>query len=393
MSETPASVAESQAAAAIIMEQLLTESTAMLRHAMSSGLPVPADAVNVLTSMAYRQDARRDASAGALGPWDAESVRLLTAVHTTLAALIAPATPRVVVLLADDQGASRKWILGRIPLVRRMLLMAMGSLAAFVLLSVLPYANMQGDGDILNSRGVPLLISELFFLSAAAMGASVALLSMLSQEVQAANFDPHHEPLYWLKFVLGLIAGLLLATLVEVDASSLAQPGNSSEMASHFSSRVTSALLALLGGFSAQPLYRILTRLSTALELLFTGIPATRAEEGESQGRASGRAPAGRDSHELARLVRELLARPEPTAAPAPEATPEPTTEPTAEPGQTLAARTADGEPAPDAEREEALMPDQNNTRPGQPGPVDGKAISLAVAPPQSTAPATPPAS
>src|SRR5262245_23766312 len=57
---------------------------------------------------------------------------------------------------------------------------------------------------------------------------------------------PHLQHLYWIRFALGLLAGVLLAELVPTDTSHSVYHG------------VAKPTLALLGGFSASVVYRLL---------------------------------------------------------------------------------------------------------------------------------------
>lgn len=69
----------------------------------------------------------------------------------------------------------------------------------------------------------------------------------------AGTYDPKYESSYWLRFILGLMAGLLLALLVPVSSGEGSTP-------------LDRPVLALLGGFSAAVLYRILERLVAGVE-------------------------------------------------------------------------------------------------------------------------------
>lgn len=87
--------------------------------------------------------------------------------------------------------------------VRRTLVTAGISMAAFIALSITPYANealtVQSDPKMM------LLVSELFWLSAAAMGASFAML-----------LGHRDERSYWVRFVVGVMAGFILVALLPV---------------------------------------------------------------------------------------------------------------------------------------------------------------------------------
>lgn len=74
------------------------------------------------------------------------------------------------------------------------------------------------------------------------------------------SFDPRYEPSYWIRFGLGLIAGLILTELVPFVPAADGEPA-----------RFAKPLLALLGGFSAVLVYRILERLVTTVDGLVRG--------------------------------------------------------------------------------------------------------------------------
>ena len=87
-----------------------------------------------------------------------------------------------------------------------------------------------------------------------AWAASFAVLFEVNQYTLKAAFDPSYEPFYWTRFTLGLIAGVLLAEMVPEDPGKPLYHG------------VAKPTLALLGGFSASVVYRILVRLRNTLE-------------------------------------------------------------------------------------------------------------------------------
>ena len=64
---------------------------------------------------------------------------------------------------------------------------------------------------------------------------------------------------YWARIILGLIAGLMLAELIPLKLF-----GGSQEV-----SKLTKPLLALLGGFSATIVHRILTKIIEMIESVF----------------------------------------------------------------------------------------------------------------------------
>ncbi len=235
--------------------QLQAEASAMASYAMAAGIAVPPSVLAVI-----------DASAGT--GKGGEFVRL-SAAHEQLVRIIAPARPSLVMALeqgAENAGALH--VLGRVVLVRYQMLLALGSLVAFIGLSLTDYINNETNGNIFESSGLPLLVCELFFLSAAGLGASFAGLFQADREILAGTFDPRHQSSYWTRYLLGLIAGLLLATLFDVRGSGAARGGEADS-----SLRLSEAALALLGGFSSAVVFRILNRLVETLETMVRGGP------------------------------------------------------------------------------------------------------------------------
>ena len=222
-------------------------SEAMLRYALASGIAVPA-AIFEVVERAERRRAQGDVAAAG-----ADEMRRLVRAHTELVRLVAPATPRTILLLSEGRR-SRLAMLGPVRLVRQMLVVVLVLLAAFVLLSTTSYVNTT-SGDILTSTGLSLFVNELFFLAAGGLGAAFSALFTAYRYIADGTYDPKFESTYWLRFILGLMAGLLLPALIPLGE------GSDSEA-------LTRPLLALLGGFSASVLYRILERLVGAVESL-----------------------------------------------------------------------------------------------------------------------------
>jgi hypothetical protein len=162
-------------------------------------------------------------------------------------------------------------------------------LVAFVLLAMSPDVNTR-SGDPLTSSGVELLLNELFFITLGGLGAAFSALFTAYRYISDGTYDPKYESTYWLRFILGLMAGLLLPALIPIG-------GGADDNA------LTKPLLALLGGFSAAMLYRLLERLVNTVESLVRGDSRElRAVEREA---ATARAVAEASRERLA-LVAEI---------------------------------------------------------------------------------------
>ncbi len=244
-----------------ISEQLFKQAEAMAAYALSSGLRVPG---SILETVARAEDALKDAST--VGETEgaenggrssqADVIRRLAAAHEQLARIVAPATPRTLLLLSQERETARLAFLGPVRLVRQMMLVAAVLLGGFILTALSPHVNAS-SGDIFRSSGPKLLVNELFLLSAAGIGAAFTALFRANRYIANGTYDPKYESSYWVRFILGLIAGIVLPVLIPIKGGdSLSRP-----------------LLALVGGFSASVVYRILSRLVETIESLFQGDP------------------------------------------------------------------------------------------------------------------------
>ncbi|HEU0013329.1 MAG TPA: hypothetical protein VFQ45_06575 [Longimicrobium sp.] len=231
-----------------VREQLLLECRAMISHLLATGGRVTPNLVLAVEAYQSEQDAGRTPE---LGP--------LAAAHERLAKLVAPSTPASILLLDQPEGSGRWAFLGPVKLVRQMMATALICVAAFIALSLFQFVNSDPKNSILDSHGLRLLVNELFWLSASGMGASFAMLFSLNTFIVRRTYDPKYAPSYWIKFLLGIIAGFILVALIPMEGvegtqKTLAQP-----------------TIAMLGGFSATAVYAILTRLVETLESLVRG--------------------------------------------------------------------------------------------------------------------------
>jgi hypothetical protein len=225
-----------------LIDELRENCDAMARHALASGIPVPAPVIAI-------------AERARLGAPDLDLRHLMRA-HDRLLRLVAPATPRTIRLL-DDKPEGWAGILGPVRLIRQMLVAVILSLAVFIALASSQYVNTT-SGDILSTHGWPTLANEVFFLSAGGIGAAFAALFRAYTFIADGTYDPKYESSYWIRFILGMMAGILLPALVPLgsgaDSNGLSRP-----------------VLALIGGFSAALVYTILQRLVDVVGSLFQG--------------------------------------------------------------------------------------------------------------------------
>jgi hypothetical protein len=263
-------------------QRLYRECDAMAQYALSSGFPVPDSVLVTLGDLATRYSVPvlatrsrwgRSKAAVVTEPRlpdpDGEVYKRLGQMHAQLAQLVAPATPRSLRLIREGSYNRVLTFLGRVRLARLMTYLAIVLVAAFVVFA------MKGSFSEKNAVGKALIGSNLLFgatgstkifnalelVAAAGLGAVFYALYKVNGYVIKGTYDPTYEPTYWTRFMMGIIAGVLLALVIPLQGG-LAKP-----------------FLALLGGFSAQAVYKILIRFVEALEALIHGPEAEKPED------------------------------------------------------------------------------------------------------------------
>ncbi len=252
-----------------IVSLLLREVTAMTHYAFGAGIPLPADLLNRLSLLEQ-------------GP--APAISDLARLHTQLAALVAPASPRTILLLAEDKYAGRFLSsFGPLPNIRRLLAAALLFLLCFLVASLSEHINsVTIRQDIYTIDSEHLLHVLAFLISAAGLGACFNALSTAYRYIQAGTYDPRLDSSYWIRIVLGVIAGLLISQLVPLDGTGAAGgnvvPGGDGDVAP----TLGKPLLALLGGYSANMVNSVLQRLVETVQAMFKGSAAEALAAQES---------------------------------------------------------------------------------------------------------------
>ncbi|MDH3346684.1 MAG: hypothetical protein OEM02_01100 [Desulfobulbaceae bacterium] len=182
----------------------------------------------------------------------------LVAAHNELARIVAPATPRS---LTVTEGAARikKKVFTTIPLLNRLMSAAISCLIIFIWTGSSEYVGVEGGGNISTSSGLPFLLNQLNFLAAAGLGSSFYALFTVNRFVIERTYEPVFESAYWIRFTLGLISGTILANFIQININP------------QVSDAMEKATVAMLGGFSAEAVYRILNRLVDAIITLVRG--------------------------------------------------------------------------------------------------------------------------
>lgn len=250
-----------------LRQQMLDECVAMARYALASGMPVTPSMAESIDSAAANLN-------------EPSTLAQLVKAHGQLSRLVAPATPRALLAMGAEHGGNRMAWLGAVGLVQRLMFAAVTSVLIFFTLSATRWTSGHVRISFENSSGWVMLANQLFWMSAAGIGASFAMLMQVNGYIVRRTYDPKYEPTYWIKFILGVMAGYILVALIPISASESSAGGAAS---------LTLPTLAMLGGFSASAVYRILAKLVESLEAVFRSSPAEEmaARERAAQSRAT----------------------------------------------------------------------------------------------------------
>ncbi|GAB5523452.1 MAG: hypothetical protein Roseis2KO_13240 [Roseivirga sp.] len=204
----------------------------------------------------------------------------LLPVYNYLVNLVKPATPGTLVLFEKNrQSTNRFKFLGPLPIVRQFMLLTIFSLLALILTSLSSDVNTHTiQLSLLQGNGIDQALRLTFLLACASVGASFYALFKMNSYINQGTFDMKYAATYWSRFVLGLVAGVLLSELFVVFINSAestqqitSNQGLNENVVLDSANYLLKPILAILGGFSASLVYRILNRLIEAIESIFKG--------------------------------------------------------------------------------------------------------------------------
>ena len=98
------------------------------------------------------------------------------------------------------------------------------------------------------------MLYQLNIVCAAGLGASFYALFTANRYLVRRTYDPKYSQVYWIRFWLGILAGFILTNIIIQNIRNIAF-------------EMTPTIIALIGGFSADVVYRILRRF---VEMLIT---------------------------------------------------------------------------------------------------------------------------
>lgn len=251
----------------------------MVNYAQANGKSVPSHVLKQLSDLqAIMHEAERDLADGSLDTVDPRSLNLalIGSLHNDLAAVIAPASPATVLLMETNRKKGLFGLLGPVPLVRRLNIITMLCLIAFLGLFFADEVDSYTiNGDILSYEGLKFVYNELVIVAIAALGASFYALFEVYKYITKNSYDPKYDSIYWIRFVLGIVSGVILAQFIFISPEILGEENatidaiNKSQELGGF--MTYKPLLAFLGGFSARVVHKILNSMVEAIETFISG--------------------------------------------------------------------------------------------------------------------------
>lgn len=196
--------------------------------------------------------------------WETFSNQALYRLHQDLTKFVAPATPPGIRRVEPSFDGKDRWrFLGPVPVVRWLIMVAVLSLvAAAALFAVEPqfiksgFDEVDATTTITNKDTVNDLYAVLFVITAASLGSSFYALMTAFRFVNNRSFDSVRNSTYLARFILGLVSGLVLTIVL---------------FGTGFGNGIGSLGLAILGGFSSDIVFRILTRMVRTIEYMVLG--------------------------------------------------------------------------------------------------------------------------
>lgn len=245
-----------------VRETFIQQCTTMVTFAVENGIKLEEDALKKFDQIFLKSQESNI------------SLDELISFHNYLVGVIHPVTPQN--LKARKQEIFGKTWFSRIGLVKKLILFSTCCLIGLLFLSL--SENVNGDPKNFNlfaNSGVSLLLNELFLVVSAGLGASFAALFKANKFVEQGIYDPAYETSYWIKVILGLVAGTILAMLVPIEEIEKIAEGSGQ---THLSSLngLGKPLLAIAGGFSANLVYKALLKIVQFLESMLDAVIPTR---------------------------------------------------------------------------------------------------------------------
>lgn len=176
-----------------------------------------------------------------------QEIVLLPKIHAILLEQVSPATPKSIWLTQPDARGSLHIL--PITLLR---ICALLCLAPFILFTTIRSGN---TNDVEVYRTIAIIFG-------AGLGSSFYALFTANRYVTARTFDLGYSSVYMTRWILGIIAGVILANIIVPDLKS-------NEMKPDLLAQLGPPMIAMIGGYSAEAVNKILRKLVAMIVALF----------------------------------------------------------------------------------------------------------------------------
>jgi hypothetical protein len=228
-------------------------------------------------------------------------------VHDQLLKLVAPASP------ASIRASSLR--LSRNPTLCWICILA----GIFFIIFVVPIFITALSGDGSNRTNFTDLKDLLQIVGGAGLGSAFYALYTASDYIKTSTFDPKYNATYSIRFLLGVLSGLILAyflkDLIRPDHVAGGNTGGAGGTNANGNQiqlyNIGVAALALIGGYAAEAVARILDRLSETLVTLVSGSDKDKLDAEKQKAQADAQLKTVQTNSDTARKIQKALAQPD----------------------------------------------------------------------------------
>lgn len=227
---------------------LVDEIQALVEYLLQSGIKIPDELSPRIEELMSEEGKNKP-------------LKSIISTYGEVSELIKPAIPRGIYTKRDSTLSKLKQSPS---IVWQMLWISIGALVCLIAISASGGLTPENiNSNPLEIKGASSYLPSLYILIAAALGASFFNLNSMYSYIVAGIYDPKYVSSYWVRLVLGIVAGYMIAQLVQLDINGI----------------YDKTLLAILGGYSVEVVIWMLGRFIETLKTLIQGSQNLTAEK------------------------------------------------------------------------------------------------------------------
>lgn len=158
-------------------------------------------------------------------------------------------------------------------------------------------------------------LSDLFaILGAAGLGSCFYGLYSASDYIRTSTFDPRYNQTYLIRFGLGLLSGIILAYFLKDFLAIKTEGSGDGDANAPNLGKISVAALALIGGYAAEGVAQILTRVADTLVALVSGSDRDKIDTAQQKADAGAEKKTMQARNDIAAKLQAALSKPDSTA-------------------------------------------------------------------------------